>query len=788
MIRHNLLLFFRNLKKHKSSFLINVIGLSTGLACVLLVYLWASDELKVDKFHKNDSLLYQVLTNHHTDEGIATWREAPVLLAPAFEKEMPEVAYAVNASWVEDVFTLSHQNKHFNASGRFAGKNYFKIFSYELLQGSEEQVLRDKNAIVISESMALKLFDTTVNIIGNTLQWEYEGHKMQYTISGIFKDLPAYSTDQFDFVVPFAVYEDLLGDSVHWGNHQAKVYLMLRPGTHLKDFNRKIEGFIRTKWEHSITTLMVQRYSDKYLHGRYENGKIVGGRIDYVWLFSLIAVFILIIACINFINLSTARASRRLKEVGIKKTMGASRKALIFQYFGESLVLALLSLLVAIGLVILLLPQFNEIAGKEIVLVYNLNHLLLLAAITLLTALVAGSYPALYLSGFDPALILKGKINRSLSELWLRKGLVVFQFTLSIILIVSVLVVYQQIVLTQTKNLGYDRDNIIYFTIKGKVTDHLETFLAEARKIPGVSHASGMWGSVVDDTGISQGTFNWEGKDPNVSIPFSNLGISYDLIELLGIEMEEGRTFSKDFGNDTSNIIYNAAAIDAMGLEDPIGKKVTIWGTEMTIIGVTKNFHFRSLYEEVKPLFFRLLPNDADKVLIKLKPETTAETLEKLNDFYQTYNPGFSFDFKFLDADYQALYHAEQKVSSLSKYFAGLAIIISCLGLFGLAAFTGERRRKEIGIRKVLGQTSTQVTLMLSNEFAKLVLISILIALPLAYLVTSNWLSGFAFRIPLRIWYFIGAGFTAMVVAMFTVGSQTIRAANRNPVNALREE
>ncbi|MEO1010440.1 MAG: ABC transporter permease [Bacteroidota bacterium] len=788
MLRHNLKLFFRNIKRNKSTSLINIIGLSTSLACVLLIYLWVYDELKVDKFHENDDRLYQVLTNHHTDKGIATWQEAPIPLASALVQEIPEVEDAMNASWVEDIFTLSHQNDHSNATGRFADKNYFKMFSYELLHGDSAQVLADKNAIVISESMALRLFDTTKNILGKTLKWQYEDHKMQAYISGVFKDIPSYSSDRFDFVLPFGIYEDMLRDEIHWGNHHAKVFLLLRAGTDITKFNEKIGNFIKTKWEYSITTLMVQQYSSKYLYGRYENGKITGGRIDYVRLFSIIAFFILIIGCINFMNLSTARAFRRTKEVGVRKVIGARRMTLISQFFGECILLTFFSLLFALFLVVLLLPQFNEISGKQIALVFDVDHLKWLIAVLLLTVLVAGSYPAFYLSGFDPGNVLKGRVNRSSIETSLRKGMVVFQFTLSIMLIVAVLVVYQQIQLTQNKNLGYDRKDIIYFTIKGELSDHLEAFLAEAKKIPGVKYASGMWGNIVDDTGVSQGPFNWEGKDPNALIPFSNLGIGYDIIELFGIEMKQGRTFSKNFGNDKEKIIFNEAAIEIMGLEDPIGKTVSIWGTDMEIIGVTENFHFRSLHENVKPLFFRLLPNDADKIIIKVKPEMMAETIDKLEDFYKTFNPGLSFDFKFLDTDYQALYSAEQRVAALSQYFAGLAILISCLGLFGLAMFTAERRRKEISIRKVLGQNAAQVTVMLSGEFAKLVLVAILIALPMAYILAQNWLSGFAYRITLQLWYFLGAGLLALCIAMLTVGSQAIGAANRNPVEGLREE
>ncbi len=787
MLKHNLKLFFRNIKKHKIAFLINSIGLSTALACVLLIFLWVTDELTVDKFHKKDSQLFQVITHYQDPDGtIETGDFTAGLLAETMIEEMPEIEHIVASRILDDGLTLSIGKNNFKAKIHYASPDYFKMFSFDLLQGDENQVLSDKNSVVLSEKMALNLFGSADNMIGKVVELE---HDKKYQVSGVFAGTPSNSSVQFDIILPFEAYKEENDLVTNWEVNTVQTYLTLKEGTSIEQFNRKIADYAYNKTkEASPFSIALRKYSDIYLYSKYENGKQVGGRIAYVRLFSLIAIFILIIACINFMNLSTANASRRLREIGVKKAMGAKRNTLVFQFFGESVTMAFLSLIIALVLVWILLPQFNNITGKQLVVDFGVRSIAVMVGITILAGLMAGSYPALYLSGFKPVAVLKGKISNVVGELWIRKGLVVFQFALSVLLIVGVVVVYKQIEYTQTKNLGYNRDNILYVDVEGQIKENLETFLDETRNIPGVINA----GSIADH--IVGGNLNgwvideWEGKDITDRTSFQMRAVSTETIETLGIEMKSGRAFSNDFGTDDSKIIFNEAAIDYMTLKDPIGKTISIQGTKLEILGITKNFHFASLHEKVNPLFMVLQPSWTDKVMVKIEKGREQETISKLEGIFGSFNPGFPFEYHFLNQAYEAQYVSEQQVATLSKYFAGLAILISCLGLFGLATFTAERRRKEIGIRKVLGQNAVQVTVMLSSEFAKLVLIAVLIALPIAYLLANNWLSGFAYRIPLQVWYFIGAGLVALVVAMLTVGSQAIRAANRNPVNALREE
>ena len=487
-------------------------------------------------------------------------------------------------------------------------------------------------------------------------------------------------------------------------------------------------------------------------------------------------------------NLSTARASKRLKEVGIKKAIGAGRRSLIFQYLTESILLSFFSLICAIFLVMALLPWYGDLVGKELTFFIAPGIVLNMIAIMLFVGLMAGSYPAFYLTKFKPSTVLKGKINTTFAELVTRKGLVVFQFSLSILLIIAVAVIYKQVDFIQSKNLGYTKDNVLVFEREGGLIKNMDTFLAEAKQIPGVVNASYMQGNIIDFDNSSYG-HSWPGQtEESKDMEFWHAHIGQDLIETMGIELKEGRSYVNEFGNNESKIILNETAVERMGLIDPIGTVINMRGPNREIIGVVKDFNFKSLYEEIKPMALICKTQWVNTLAIKIKAGSEKATIDALTRLYADINPGLSFDFSFLDSKYQALYTAEQQVATLSKYFAGLAILISCLGLFGLATFTAERRRKEISIRKVLGQTVTQVTVMLSGEFAKLVLIAILIALPIAYILVDNWLSGFAYRIPLHLWYFLGAGVIALLVAMLTVGAQAINAANKNPVDGLREE
>ncbi len=789
MFRHNILLIYRNSQRFKSSFLINLVGLSTGLACTLLIYLWVSSELSFDKFHENDSQLFHVMQNELSPNGIETMEATPGLLAQTLAEEIPEVEFAVSvipASWFSSKGVLSFENTYLTAGGQFVGKDYFKMFSCEFIQGDKNQMISDKYAIAISDEMAHKLFNTTEKVIGKTVTWNRGIFNGQYVISGVFKKHPSTSSP-FDLIFNYELFIEKRQELLEWQNSDPNTYVMLKEGTDIGRFNNKIAGFIKSKYEKSKSTLFARQYSDSYLYGRYENGIQSGGRIEYVKLFSVIAIFILGIACINFMNLSTARASKRLKEIGIKKVVGASRKLLITQYLTESLVTVFISVGIALVVTQLFLPIFNEITGKELKIDIDANLIIATVGIALITGIVSGSYPALFLSGLKPIQILKGKLNSSFGEIVARKGLVTFQFAISVILIVAVVVVYKQMEFIQSKNLGYNKENVIYFANTGKLREGgLEAFLSEIRNMSGVVSASSFSHNL---TGEHGGTtdLEWDGKSQDEIIEFGNLEVDYDLIELMGFKMLQGRTFSHEFGSESDNIIFNEAAIAAMGLKDPIGKTVKLWGKDKQIVGVVKNFHFESLYEKVEPCFMQCSPNKRN-ILVKLSSGSVEQTIPLIQTFYKVYNPGQPFEYTFLDEDYKLLYASEQRVAVLSRYFAVIAILISCLGLFGLAAFTAERRIKEIGIRKVLGSTELNIVLLLSSDFTKIILLSIVVALPTSYLIAKNWLANFAYGIELELWYFVTAGVAALFLSWLTVGVQTIKAAMTNPVNNLRSE
>lgn len=789
---------WRNLLRDRQFTLLNLIGLSTGLACTLLIYLWVSDEMSVDKFNQHDSRLFTVMKNFPNSEGaIETHEYTQGLLAQSLANEMPEVQYAV-AVRAADMGIISSSDKHVKATPHFVSKDFFNIFSYHILDGDPKAALTGPSGVLLSDRLALKLFNTTKNLVGKPLQWEGNSEfNGPYRVAGVFEAPPSNASDQFDFLFSMDLFLTKEAEDVaFWGSNSMTTYLLLKEGVDPTTFNKKIASFARdkvkllykdrdmAKWEGN---LFIQRYSERYLHNRFYNGVQSGGRIEYVRLFSIVAIFILVIACINFMNLSTAKASRRIKEVGIRKVVGAQRGTLTLQYMGESLLMAFLSALIAIVLVELLMPAFKMITGKDLGLHFDLGMILAILMITLITGLIAGSYPALYLSGFRPALVLKGKMTNSAGESWIRKGLVVFQFSISVILIVSVTVVYKQMQLIQTKNLGYSRDNIIHFSNEGKLRTGSETFLTEIKKINGVVSASTMDGDMTGTYSQGGSWINWEGKDPHQGLEFEGLDLDYGMMELLGLQMKEGRMFSKQFASDSASVIFNETAIAAMKLKDPIGKIVDVWGKNKKIIGVVKDFHFTSLYKKVTPFFFRCY-QDNRNIFVKIRSGKEKETIAAIEKFYKQFNQGLTFEFKFLDEDYQALYASEQRVSVLSRYFAAIAIIISCLGLFGLAAFTAQKRQKEIGIRKVVGASVSNVVLLLSKDFLKLVLIAVAISFPLSWWLMHRWLESFAYRIDISVMIFVLAGASVMMITIVTISFQSVWAAMMNPVNSLRSE
>ncbi|MFH1050601.1 MAG: ABC transporter permease, partial [bacterium] len=699
---HHILIIYRKFKQNKSSFFINLLGLSTGLACALLIYLWVNDELHVDKFNKNDSRIFQVMQNTYDGKKIQTMANTPGILARALADEIPEIQYAatvVPASWFNEKGKVKLGETSIKAEGQYATKDYLDIFSCDLVVGDKNQVLADKYNVAISEELAGKLFDKAENSIGKTIEWNQDVFSGSFQITGIFKSPPANATAQFDLLFNYDIVQDAHPWLTEWKNSGPSTFVVVKNGTDVSVLNAKIKNYLKSKSQDSENTLFLQKYSDRYLYSRYVDGQPSGGRIEYVRLFSIVALFILIIACINFMNLSTAKASGRLKEIGIKKAAGASRAVLIYQYLGESMLMTFISLMLSIVVVILFLPYLNEITGKQLVFTFGKELIFSIVGILLFTGLVAGSYPALYLSGFRPVEVLKGKLRDSVTEFWARKGLVIFQFVISVTLIVSVLVVYKQIEFVQSKNLGYNRNNVLHFNAEmkmeddenflaygGKLEKNVETLLNDINKIPGVVSVSNFNHDLTGHHGGIKGV-DWMDGNDDENMYFSKLEIGYNFIETMGIEMSEGRSFSKEYGNEISKIIFNEVAIKQMGLVDPIGKTIRVWGQEKQIVGIAKNFHFESLFEEVKPCIMQLEPR-AQNMMVKINSDSQSATIDQLHKLFKARHPGLAFEYKFVDDDYQALYVAEKRVGILSRYFAGISIFISCLGLFGLATFS----------------------------------------------------------------------------------------------------
>jgi predicted permease len=786
MLKNYLKIAFRNLKKDKQFTFLNVVGLSAGIACTLLIYLWVHDELSYDKFFANDSQIYQVMEHRKNSGSQSLTDESSGLVSDVLKVQDPEVKYAAAVApqdWFQKS-TLTVGDKNIKASGQYAGKDYFKIFSFKMIAGDRMKVLDDKTSIVISEDLAKRLFNTTVNVIGKGIKVQQD---KVFFVSGVY-ELPVHSSQQFDYVQSFEYLADVQGWVKTWNNGGPHNFIMLKKGSDIDAFNKRISSLITKNCGDTARMPFAMRFSENYLQNTFNHGSRVGGRYEYVKLFSLVAIFILLIACINFMNLSTAKASGRMKEVGIKKVIGAERSQLIIQFLTESTLLATFTTLLAVGITWLLLQQFNQLTGKNLQLNPDLSLILTLIGITLFTGIVSGSYPALYLSKFKPLAILKGKLSSSFSELIARKGLVVFQFTISVVLIVAVLVVYQQIQFIQSTTPGYNKANVIRFNSEGKLLGNEETFTAALRNVPGVINASFTQHNLV---GRNFGTAGvaWDGNTQQDTY-FEGFFGGYNFTETMDMQIAAGRSFSKNFGADGSKVLLNETAVKAMNLKDPVGKNVKIFNGNFQIMGVVKDFHFESLHETVKPAFILLAQGTSPwyKIMVRIKGDHQKETIAKIQKLYEEYNPGFPFTYNFLDEAYQKQYETETRVSMLSEYFSCLAIIISCLGLFGLVAFTAQKRQKEIGIRKVVGASVNGIAIMLTKDFLKLVFIAVLIAFPLSWLMMNQWLHGFAYRIDIGPVVFLMACAAVILITVLTVSFQAIKAALVNPVKSLRSE
>jgi putative ABC transport system permease protein len=789
MIRNYLVVALRNIRRNTSFSIINIMGLALGMACSMLILLWVQHEKHMDGFHADDELLYSVYERQYHDGQIDAGHYTPGILAEEIKKVIPQIQYSSPFAWNE-LFTFQAGEKILKENGNHAGPDFFKVFSYPLLKGDAQSALNSPLSIAISRKMSVDFFGSPEQALGKTLRFE---NRKDLKVTAVFEDLPNLSTHQFEYLINWDDFLEQNQWAKNWGNNGPNTYLKLKPGTDVQKLEAKIkkllDNYSKDQSANFYIELGLQRYSEMYLHGKFENGKIVGGRIEYVRLFSIVAAFILIIACINFMNLTTARSVKRSKEIGIRKVIGAVRGSLIRQFLGEALLLTVIAFIIAFILAGVLLPGFNSITGKEIELpVSSISFWISALTLIILTGFISGSYPAFMLSAFQPSKVLKGNLKFNTSSIWFRKGLVIFQFTLSVILIIGTIVVSKQVNFLQNSHLGYDRENLVYIPLEGDLQTKYDLFKDQALKQPGITRISCITQS---PTVISNGTggIEWEGKDPNSLPQFTHAGVGLDFIKTMNLTLLDGRDFSKDLVSDSASYLINEAALKIMQLKNPVGSPITFWGRKGKIIGVLKDFHFSSLHDPINPIVIRQMEkNNTRTALVRIAPGKTKQVLPALEKIYKSINTQFPFSYQFSDEEYHKLYKSEEVVGRLSNYFAFLAIFISCLGLLGLAIFTSLQRTREIGIRKVLGASVFSLFTLLSRDFLLLVGIAFMIAAPLAWLAINSWLKNFAYYTSLNGWIFLVAGISAITIALLTVSFQAIRAALANPVKSLKTE
>ncbi|SFT89458.1 duplicated orphan permease [Algoriphagus locisalis] len=786
MLRHQILLAFRSFMKSKHIFAINLFGLTIGLCTVILIMLWVKDELGINRYHAKVDQIYQVMTNHDNSTGIVTIPYTPAEMAEAMSTELSQVEAASAVSPFVEGVSFEQGGIKMNGDGFFVDQEYFQIFDVDFIAGNSETALNDINAITISETLATKLFGSPQLALGKSLDWQVFDFQNQVEVKGVYKDFGNLDVAKPDFLLAFPFFKNMLGNGAHWDNFNASATVLLKEGTDVAAFNAQISDFIKERQEYSNVSVFVQPFGDTYLYGTYEDGKVAGGRISYVKIFSAIALFILIIACINFMNLTTARSMSRLKEIGVKKSMGASRGGLFTQFITESLVLTFFALVLAVLAAFVLQSLFNQVTSKSLSLTFQPDVLLLLVGVWLITGLLAGIYPAIYLSKFKPVEVMKSNIKGSFGELLARKGLVVFQFSISLLLIIGISVLSKQMSYIQNQNLGYNQAHLLELNASGIAPNQLSTYLEETKKVPGVSNASSLSHPLV---GLASSTIGltWEGKSEEEQVKFENITVNMGLIETMGFEIADGRAFSPEFGEEDKKIILNEAAVQTIGFQDPVGQIVNLWGEDREVIGVVKDFHFESLKEKVKPAFLKYDPGFAQKVMVRIESNDQQASIAGITEIYEKFT-GQPLSYSFMDEDYQSLYASEQRVSKLAKYFGVMAIFLSCLGLFGLAAFTAEKRKKEIGVRKVMGASMISILTLVSKDFVALILVAILIAVPVAWYFANNWLQTYAFQTDLSWWIFAGSGVVLIVISLITVGYQAFKAASANPVNSLKSE
>ena len=781
---------FKSIKHHKSFSLLNILGLGIGMGCSILIFLWVANELSYDRFNANAGSLYRI-TSDVTNSKAAV---IPVPMGIAVKATIPGVVNVTRLKATDAIFTVNNR-KFEEKKGFYTDTNFLRMFSYPLISGSIRDALAAPGSVVISASLAEKYFGS-IDAVGKTLLVDNDIKTNALTVSGVLKELPGNSHLQFDFLLPMQLYEKHIDYDGSWGNFDLYTYVQmdkgLRPGELAKTNKALFDLFTKHDDEHSKGDFTLQPLTDIHLYSDHLLLDVDGqGSIEFVRIFSLVGLFTILIACINFMNLSTAMAGQRAKEVGLRKTIGALRGQLIGQFLSESVLLSFIALLLGVFMAAALLPLFNILTGKEFsIQMIDTRTIALLCVSALVVGLFSGSYPAFYLSSFKPIKVLKGLKALPGQKAFLRNGLVVIQFTISIVLIVGTLVVYDQLHYIRTRDMGFKKENLLYIAMPrvGDLGNNYQALKATLQQYPGITDFT-----VVNylPTNLSTGTTDvvWPGKDPHLQIIFPHLGVDENFARTFGMHLVAGRFFAKGFQGDENNFVVNETALKFMQVDaaSAIGMPLSVNGKKGMIIGVLKDFNFKPVHQAVEPLVLKSTGSGGNLV-IRTSPGNMPGILAQVKKIFRNVYADYPFSYGFVDEELARLYRSEQQMGKLLGVFTALSVIISCLGLFGLATYAAQKRFKEIGVRKVLGASVASIVRMLSKDFLKPIVLGAAIAFPAAWWLMSKWLQGFAYRVGIDWTVFALAGGLAFLVAFAAVFSQTMKAAVANPVKSLRTE
>lgn len=787
MFKNYFKIALRGFKKHKLTFFINLFGLSLGLWAAILIGLWVDSELKMDREFADIDRIYRVMEHQTYGADIFTTTSTPGVLAESMKETLSEVEYASTYTWTQTQLFIQ-KDKRIKLEGIYAMPDLLHIYQFEPLEGDINRMLTENNHVVLTEEGAISLFGRT-DVVGEDVEIRQGTDSKNFIVQGVLKTLPKNSTLKFEYLLPYQVFfdeNDWLGD---WGNNGPSTIIKLREGVDGEAFSKSISEYIVERNEDSNVELFAYPRGELYLHGQWKDGMPVEGRIKNVKLFAMIGIFVLIIACINFMNLSTAKSQKRAKEVGVRKVSGANKNSLVFQFLSESLLITLFAAFFAILLVQVTLPIFNNLTGKDMSVPYLSGFFWVqILGIIILTGLVAGSYPAFYLSATKVVSVFRSFTKSGKGVVMARKGLVLFQFILATILIVSTMVVYQQINFAMNQDLGYSKDQLIQVPLEGRLLESFDVFKAELEKdenILSVSRSSfGFMGRNSNTGGVS-----WEGKDPDNSALFEIIRVDYDFLETTGLSLIKGRAYDRANGADSvSGAILNETALKLMEQDQEGQEFFRMWGDERSITGVVKDFHFESFRNNVAPAILILDPENTWQAYIKVNTDKIRETVAFLEATGRNMNPEFPFEYSFMDENYARLYQEDVRLRDLAQYFSILTILISCLGLLGLSAHVAEQKTKEIGIRKVLGASTFSILQVINKEFILIVSFSILIGSGIAFWVMQDWLEGYQYRINFEWWFIPLAAITIFGVAFLTVTLQSLKAAHSNPVQAIKSE